>query len=193
MTARAFSKRTVYHCRTVMNKNKMRQLPRLLYFLGAAGCGGVAHAADAPAMDTDVPTLSAPHVWLNPGIYSYHFDRSKNFRENNIGFGAEVLFAEDHELMGGTFINSDRARSHYAAYQWRPLHWKPFDGVKVNLGVAVGGFDGYPRYHNGGWFAAALPVLSVEGRRIGANIFVIPTISDRLAGAVAVQVKLRVW
>ena len=174
-----------------MNKNKLRQLPRLLLLLGAACCGAVAHAADAPA--TDAPAAFAPQVWLNPGIYSYHFDRSKNFREDNIGFGAEALLADDHMLMAGAFINSDRARSHYAAYQWRPLHWQPGAGVKVSLGVAAGGFDGYPRYHSGGWFAAALPVLAIEGDRIGANIFVIPTISDRLNGAVAIQVKLRVW
>jgi hypothetical protein len=158
-----------------------RLLPQLLFLLGAAG----AHAAETPA-------AFSPQVWINPGLYSYHFDRSKDLREDNIGVGAEVLLAADHELMAGTFINSDRARSHYAAYQWRPLHWQPA-GIKVSAGVAVGGFDGYPRYHDGGWFAAALPVLAVEGDRIGVNLFVVPTISDRTNGAISIQVKLRVW
>jgi hypothetical protein len=33
----------------------------------------------------------SPQVWFNPGIYSYHFDRSQNFREDNLGLGVEVL------------------------------------------------------------------------------------------------------
>ena len=53
----------------------------------------------------------SPQVWVNPGIYSYHFDRSKNYRDNNIGVGAEVLITKNHGVMAGTFINSDRARS----------------------------------------------------------------------------------
>ena len=131
-------------------------------------------------------------VWLNPGFYSYHFDRDKNLRENNIGLGVEVLLAPDHGLMGGTFMNSLDERSYYAAYQWRPLHWRPA-GVQVSAGVAVALIDGYPTYKDGGWFLSLLPVLSIEGRRIGINFSIIPTLKDRVDGAIAVQVKLRVW
>jgi hypothetical protein len=131
-------------------------------------------------------------VWLNPGIYSYHFDRSQGYREDNIGLGAELWLTDDHALMAGTFINSNRARSRYGAYQWRPLHWRPA-GVKVGAGVALGAFDGYPGYHDGGWFPAALPVLSVEYERVGVNFFLVPTIPNRVEAAVAVQLKLRVW
>jgi hypothetical protein len=38
-----------------------------------------------------------------------------------------------------------------------------------------------------------MPLLSVEGKRFGANFTVVPTIKDRIDGAVAVQLKLRVW
>jgi hypothetical protein len=131
-------------------------------------------------------------VWLNLGAYSHHFDHSKDFRENNNGFGAEVWFANDHALMAGTFINSDRARSHYGAYQWRPLHWR-LAGINVGAGITLGVFDGYPSYRSGGWFPAALPVLAVEYERIGVNLFLVPTIANRLDGAVSVQLKLRVW
>lgn len=131
-------------------------------------------------------------VWLNPGFYSWHFDRSKDFREDNWGMGAEVVLAPDHALMAGTFINSDRARSRYAAYQWRPLHWQPY-GVNISAVVMLGVTDGYPKYHSGGWFAALLPLLAVEGKRVGANFSIVPTIKDRVHGAVVVQLKLRVW
>ena len=150
-------------------------------------------ASPAAGADTQTaPARGSPSVWLNPGTYSYHFSRDKDFREDNIGIGAEVWLADDHALMAGTFINSERARSRYGAYQWRPLHWRPA-GVTVGAGIALGAFDGYPRYRNGGWFPAVLPVLAVEYKRVGVNLFVVPTISNRLDGAVALQFKLRVW
>jgi len=150
----------------------------------------VLFAATAQAGAT--PEESLPQVWLNPGIYSQHFDPGKGLRNNNIGFGAEVLLSIDHELMAGSFINSNRARTHFAAYEWRPLHWQ-FTGFNVNAGIAVGAFDGYPNYRNGAWFVAPLPLLSIEGKTFGANIGIIPTISNRFDGAIAVQVKVRVW
>jgi len=131
-------------------------------------------------------------VWINPGIYSYHFDRSADFRDNNIGFGAEVLLAPDHAVMGGTFINSQSARTHYGAYQWRPLHWQPA-GINVSAGIILGAFDGYPTYRNGGWFIAPMPVLAIEGDRVGVNLSVIPKVHEGMGAAMAFQVKLRVW
>lgn len=149
------------------------------------GSSGGAHAQATPAE-------SSPQVWLNAGTYSQHFNRDKNFRENNTGFGAEVWLGNDHALMGGTFMNSDDERSRYAAYQWRPLHWQPA-GIHVGAGITLGAFDGYPRYRNGGWFPAALPVISVEYKWVGVNVLFVPTIADRLDGAISLQLKLRVW
>ena len=146
----------------------------------------------ATAQAGAAPEEYRPQVWLNPGIYAYHFDSSKGLRNDNVGFGAEVLLANDHELMAGSFINSNRARTHYAAYEWRPLHWQ-FTGFNVSAGVAVGAFDGYPNYRNGAWFVAPLPLLSIEGKTFGANIGLIPTIANRFDGAIAIQVKVRVW
>ena len=59
--------------------------------------------------------------------------------------------------------------------------------------VALGAFDGYPNYRNGGWFVAPLPVVAIEGGRFGVNLSLIPTIRNRLDGALSIQVKLRVW
>lgn len=133
-----------------------------------------------------------PQVWLNPGIYSYHFDSSKDLRNNNVGFGAELMLASDHVLMAGNFINSNNARTRYGAYQWRPLHWE-WGGFNVGAGIALGAFDGYPNYRDGGWFMAPLPLLSIEGRTFGVNLSVIPTVENRFDGAIAIQIKMRVW
>jgi hypothetical protein len=142
----------------------------------------------AAAIGADFP----PQVWINPGIYSLHFDRGRNLREDNVGLGAEVLLSRDHGLMAGTIINSDSQRSRYGAYQWRPWHWQP-DDLNISAGVIIAALDGYPRMRNGGWFLAALPVVAIEGERLGVNFSVIPTIKGRVHGAAAIQVKLRVW
>ena len=158
---------------------------RSLLVVGA-GLFGAAVQAEATAAD------AWPQVWLNPGIYSYHFKRDAGYRDNNVGIGAELLLTDNHGLMAGSFVNSDRQRSHYGLYQWRPLQWQ-FSQVKLSLVLAAGAFDGYPRYHDGGWFAAALPLLALEGERFGINFGIIPNIPDRMTGALAIQVKLRVW
>lgn len=170
---------------SLVNRLARRQSLRLLAFVLAAWFGTGVQAAD-------VPDKNFPHVWLNPGSFSYHFDRRKDLRENNTGLGAEMTLEEDHVLAGGSFSNSNRGRSRYGAYYWRPLHWRPA-GINVHAGVALGAFDGYPNYRNGAWFPAALPLLAIEGRRVGVNIFLVPTIKNRLDGAIAVQFKLRVW
>jgi hypothetical protein len=150
--------------------------------LGSAGSA----CAQTAAAET------SPQVWLNAGTYSHHFNRDKNFRENNTGFGAEVWLSDDHALMAGTFMNSDDERSRYAAYQWRPFHWQPA-GIRIGAGISLGAFDGYPRYRNGGWFPSALPALSIEYKMVGINLFLVPTIPDRIDGAISLQLKLRVW
>jgi hypothetical protein len=164
---------------------KRRGVARALLLVGAAAYAAGAHADPAAAQ-------TWPQVWLNPGIYSQHFDSDKGLRNNNIGFGAEVMLTNNHVLLAGSFVNSNRARTHYAGYEWRPLHWR-VAGVDVGAGIIVGAFDGYPGYRDGAWFLAPMPMLSVEGRWLGANFGLIPTIENRFDGALAVQVKLRVW
>jgi len=134
----------------------------------------------------------SPQVWLNPGFYSYHFDRDPDYREDNTGFGVEVLITDDHALMGGSFINSDGERSHYGLYAWRPLHWQ-VSTVRFSAGIAVAAIDGYTSYRNGNWFVAPLPLLAVEWRRLGVNLTYVPHVHDSLHSAIAIQVKLRVW
>jgi hypothetical protein len=46
-------------------------------------------------------------IWLNRGMYSHHF-RQGDYREDNYGLGAEVVFAPRHRAIAGNFINSNR-------------------------------------------------------------------------------------
>jgi hypothetical protein len=169
-----------------------RLIPRRTSSLWRAGVLFLAAFGSVGAQADEVPQEFSPRVWVSPGIYSLHFDRSKDLRNDNWGPSVEVALAPDHALIGGNYINSNGERTHYGGYEWRPLHWQ-VGGLELAAGVAIGAFDGYPNYHDGGWFVAALPVLAIEGRYFGVNMSVIPTLKDRLDGALSVQFKLRVW
>lgn len=136
------------------------------------------------------PHHFTPRVWLTPGMYSYHFNRDKGLRDANPGLGIEVGFAPNQAVMAGTYINSNNARSRYIGWAWRPLR-RRFVGLQIEAGAAVALIDGYPFYKDGGWFAAPLPLVSIEGRRFGVNLSLIPTLRNRVDGALSFQFKLR--
>lgn len=125
-------------------------------------------------------------LWINPGFYSYHFDRERNLNDRNPGLGMEYRLSTVTAVTAGRFYNSDRQYSNYAGVYYQPLAIGP-----VRLGAVVGGFSGYPKMRDGGWFLAAIPVLSFEYQRVGANIAVIPRHKDRLHGALSVQLKFK--
>ncbi len=127
-------------------------------------------------------------VWIDSGFYSYHFDRNANLQSNNYGLGAEYHFSTVSAVTAGRFYNSDRAYSNYAGLYYQPLALGP-----LHLGVVAGGFNGYPHMKNGNWFLAAIPMASAEWGRFGLNITVVPTLKDRLYGAVSVQLKVKIW
>jgi hypothetical protein len=141
-------------------------------------------AADPLPTPADQP-LS---LWISPGFWSHHFDRSAGYREDNVGLGAEVDISSDWFAQAGSYINSDRARTRYFGGAWEPLErW----GIRV--GLYGGAFDGYPAMHSGGWFVAAFPVISYRTDRLGVNLTVIPSYQNRLHGAIVAQALLRVW
>lgn len=134
-----------------------------------------------------VESEPASEFWLNAGMYSYHFQQDKGLNNNNPGFGVEYRYSNVASFTVGGFYNSDRQTSHYVGWYWQPVVLGP-----VRLGAALGGFDGYPRMHDGGWFAAILPTASVEYGRVGLNMFFVPTYEDKLYGALSFQLKVRV-
>lgn len=126
--------------------------------------------------------------WFAPGFQSWHPNRAAGYRENNIGVSLEADLHPEVALLAGNFINSDRARSRYLGAAWLPLELGP-----LRLGAYAGGFDGYPMMRAGGWFAAAMPLLTWRGERWGLNFSAVPNYRNRLHGAVIGQVLLRFW
>jgi antimicrobial peptide resistance and lipid A acylation protein PagP len=153
----------------------MRRLLQAL--LAAAATGAFAGGGDGP------------QVWLNPGMYSHHF-RQGDYRQDNYGIGAEVIVAPEHGLIAGNFINSNRERSRYAGYHWRPWQWQPAD-IELRTGLILALIDGYSNTNHGDWFPVAFPTLSAEYRMFGANLIFIP--ASKNGAVLALQLKLRVW
>jgi len=126
-------------------------------------------------------------LWLNAGMYSYHYDKSQSFNNNNIGIGAEYRFSSVASVTVGGFKNSDSTHSNYIGMYWQPIAVGP-----INLGLVGGGFNGYSSTNNGGWFPAVFPAATIEGKWLGANLFFIPTVGDRVHGAISLQLKLKI-
>lgn len=154
-----------------------RSPARALSVLGMALCA----SASAQALDLDLRK-----AWINPGFYSYHLQRDKDLNNVNTGLGFELPLTDTYSVTAGVFHNSDRATSHYVGVYAMPYRLGPF-----KAGAVIGGFNGYPRAFDGGWFPAILPVISMEGRQLGLNISFVPTVGDKLHGAVSFQLKYR--
>lgn len=132
-----------------------------------------------------VPTAMAD-VWVNPGFYSYHLQRDKGFNNVNTGLGLEAPLTDTYSFTAGFFHNSDRETSRYVG-----IYAMPFRAGAFKAGAAIGGFDGYPKMREGGWFPAVIPTVAFEGPRLGLNVSFIPTVGDKLHGAVTFQVKYK--
>jgi hypothetical protein len=102
--------------------------------------------------------------------------------------GLEYRFNSVASATVGNFKNSDNGHSSYAGIYYQPIAI----GV-MKLGVVAGGFNGYQSTNNGGWFPAVLPAITIEEGRLGANIFFIPTVGDKVHGAISLQLKVKLY
>ncbi len=150
--------------------------------LPLAGLGVSAARAD----EASAAAADQPQIWINVGGFSRHFDRDPRYNENNLGFGIEWRRSPELAVMAGVYDNSLGKPSQYAAINWQPWQIGP-----VKLGAAIGVLNGYPAISRGGTFFAALPMASIEGRRFGINLGLIPSIKN-VDGAVLLQFKLRI-
>jgi hypothetical protein len=146
---------------------------------------GAAHADD---FFTKVDADPRHEVWVDTGFATAHVDSGKNLNGSNVGYGAEYKFSGTMAATAGHFYNSDRGHSSYAG-----LIWEPYAIGVLHLGATVAAFNGYPRVRDGRWFPALIPTATIEYRRVGINIGVIPTIGDRLYGGISVQLKFKLY
>ena len=160
------------------------------YLLKTLPCIGLVFISFTSSADifSFVEPKPVSELWLNPGFYSYHFQKNKGLNNGNFGLGGEYRYSAASSVTLGVFDNSDRQTSHYAGWYWQPLGLGP-----VRFGAVVGAIDGYPKMRNGDWFLAAIPAASIEYKNIGVNLLLIPSYKDRMHGSISLQLKLRVF
>jgi hypothetical protein len=149
------------------------------------GCA-VMGAAHANPFET-IEKRPIREVWINPGMYSYHFARDEDLDDTNPGFGVEYRFNTVTSVTAGRYHNSVREMTNYVAAYYQPWKLGP-----VRLGAIVGVFDGYPKIRNGKVFPAVLPAASFEYKRVGVNIVLLPTVGDKVSGLISFQLKIRI-
>ena len=146
---------------------------------------GVVLAQTQPA-HSDASDELIKSIWLNAGFLSHHLQNDQSFNDTNTGLGIEVPLSSVYSLTAGQYINSNNATTHYLGACVMPLQWGT-----TKAGFAVGGFNGYPTYKGGGWFAAAVPALEIETHNWGLNILYVPPVIPQVASVLSFQIKYR--
>lgn len=145
------------------------------------------HADVVSHADVEDSVQSNNHaLWLNAGFLSHHLQNDSRYNDRNGGLGIEWNLMPGYSLTAGQFNNSNDVTSHYVGAYLMPVQWGP-----VRFGVAAGGFNGYPTYKGGGWFAAAIPAMSVEGERWGLNVLYVPPVIPDVASVLSFQIKYK--
>lgn len=163
---------------------------------GAAFLAGMMLVGGAAASETErktTPTTendTGSQLWLTTGFRSYHFKRSAGYNENNTGLGFEWRFNSEQAIVGGFYDNSVRRDSHYLHYVWTPIRL-----ASIRLGGAAGIIDGYPEMNGGKIAFSLIPVASlyfkIFSHDAGLNLVYIPTVTQRVDGSLALQLKIR--
>jgi hypothetical protein len=154
---------------------------------------GLLFAMSCPAADEFGPFDKIEYqplneFWVSTGFETWHFDSGLGLNGHNPGWGIDYRFATTVSITAGKFFNSDLQDSNYLGASWHPLSAGPF-----RFGMFAGLLDGYPRMSQGRPFLAAVPAISAEYGRIGANLIIVPTIQDRLYGGLSLQLKLKLY
>lgn len=140
-------------------------------------CSAAAHAEDAG---------DPGNWWLNAGGVSHHFNRYKHFNEHNFGLGIEYKFDAHLSAVAGEYRNSVWHSTRYAGLGYTPLDVGP-----LHAGLVTGFADGYPKMKHGGFFPIISPLVTLEGKRFGVNLLIIPSIASNASSALGLQLKMR--
>ena len=109
-------------------------------------------------------------------ITSWHFDREKDYNENNLGLGLEHRLSENWSVSTGFFRNSFYRNTNYLFAGYTPIE---ISGWRA--GVVMGGVTGYEEGMSP-WFTG---VATRDFGRIGINIVLSPV-------GMALQLKVRI-
>ena len=170
-----------------MNSIFKKAVVGLVILVGVSAC--IADELPAMAQDEVNTSPNSHNLWINAGMFSYHFNSETSHKDLNWGYGVQSFLSDTVSVLGGNFINSKDGRSNYAGLVWQPLTWH-----SVKIGLEVGAMDGYPDINNGNYFVEAMPCISIHNDLIGVNIILVPYYSNKMhSSAISAQMILRVW
>ncbi len=125
------------------------------------------------------PALAAEDsLWVTSGLRSWHTNEGYwHYRQNNDGIGLSYEMPHEINIVAGTYMNSDNNRTNYLGAIYQPV-----DFFGVHLGVLGGFFSGYTSAR---LTTPLIPMASYEYRRVGINLFWVPSI------VMALQLKVK--
>jgi hypothetical protein len=164
---------------------KSRDLLNSLFCLGLALMPTLSNAETRTYISI-IEATPLNELWLNAGFFTHHFQNNLHLNSDNLGLGGEYRYSTTSSIVLGEFYNSDWQTSDYVGWYWHPVAVG-----SLSLGAEMGAIDGYPKYANGGWFPAVIPVASYEYKNYGANIIVIPSYKSQIHGGISLQFKVK--
>ncbi len=139
----------------------------------------------AEPLPATTPDSQTPGFWLTLGWLSWHVDSDERKNGFNYGLGIEAELSERWALSAGAYRNTFDETSVYAGTLWR--FWR---ADSISLGVMLGVVNGYRHMNDRGLTPYAFPMFQWHGRRVGANLALVPPHDGKTDGLVALQLKL---
>jgi len=122
----------------------------------------------------------ASSIWLVATVASLHADPA-GMRQYNPGLGVEV-----GHWAAGEYVNSLDRKTWYGGYKWF-INGDP----SWRIGLLAGAATGYNPIHGLHVLPVPVPMLSYEGRQLGANLALLPNPLQWNESAIALQLKVR--
>lgn len=123
-----------------------------------------------------VSLMAAAQTYAVATLASYHFDRKKDYNENNFGLGIEHRFSDAWAMSAGFFRNSFDRHTNYVFAGYTPIQYAGW-----RVGAVVGGVTGYSEGVDP-WLTG---IATRDFGRVGLNLVFSPA-------GVALQIKLMV-
>jgi hypothetical protein len=111
-------------------------------------------------------------TWLGINGLSYHFKREVDYNEVNNGLGIEHHITDKWRLHAGKYENSYYRESIYLGAAYMPWQFGDPNVLRAEVGGALWAVTGYEE----GPVVVPFGVISLEHKRIGANIGVSPAV-----------------
>jgi hypothetical protein len=153
-----------------------------LFFLGKIGGNNLKFILQISVLCLLGLNTSHADTWISIGGGTYHTCNTCNYNGANPGLGIQHDLNDSVRFISGGYYNSFRKASFYGGAAWQPLQY----GI-LRAGV-VGGV--VTNYDNLKIPLMALPMVSIEGSRVGVDILGFPAVGSK-SGIVSANLKFK--